>query len=29
MIFDVPVPEIKKLVVRVFAIEHTDVTQCQ
>ena len=29
MIFDVLVPEIKKLVICVFAVEHTDVTQCQ
>ena len=29
MIFDVLVPEIKKLVICVFAVEHTDGTQCQ
>ena len=29
MIFDVLVPETKKLVICVFAVEHTDVTQCQ
>ena len=29
MIFDVLVPEMKKLVICVFAVKHTDVTQCQ
>ena len=29
MLFEVLVPEMKKLVICVFAVKHTDVTQCQ
>ena len=29
MLFEVLVPEMKKLVICVFVVKHTDVTQCQ
>ena len=29
MMFDVLVPEMKRLVICVFAVKHTDVTKCQ